>query len=64
MKIDTLSFLNVLLKTHNPEVFHKHIHILLPAIINAVSDSFYKITSEALLVLTQIIRVIRPPSEL
>lgn len=63
MKIDTLAFLNVLLKTHNPEVFHKHIHILLPAIINAVADSFYKITSEALLVLTQIIRVIRPTSK-
>ena len=60
MKIDTLAFLNVLLKHHKPEVFHKHIQVLLPAVINAVSDSFYKITSEALLVLTQMVNVIRP----
>lgn len=63
MKIDTLAFLNVLLKNHNPEVFHQHIRILLPPVINAVSDSFYKITSEALLVLTQIVKVIRPLGE-
>lgn len=60
MKIDTLSFLNVLLKSHRPEVFHPHIQVLLPAVVLAVSDSFYKITSEALLVLTQMVRVVRP----
>ncbi|CAG2112251.1 unnamed protein product [Medioppia subpectinata] len=60
MKIDTLAFVNIVLKNHSPDVFHKHIHILLPAVINAVSDSFYKITSEALLVLTQITKIIRP----
>lgn len=60
MKIDTLAFLNCLLTYHNPEVFHCHINILVQPIIHAVGDMFYKITSEALLVLQQLVKVIRP----
>jgi len=60
MKIDGLAFLNAYIKSHQPEVFQPHVQTLLPAIIAAVGDSFYKISSEALLVLTQIVRVIRP----
>ncbi len=30
MKIDTLSFLNVLLISHQPSVFHPHIDVLVP----------------------------------
>lgn len=60
MKIDTLAFLHCLLTYHNPEVFHPHIAALVPPIIHAVGDVFYKITSEALLVLQQLVKVIRP----
>jgi len=60
MKIDTLVFLNSLVKSHPPQVFHPHIHILLPTVISAVGDSFYKISSEALVVLTQMVTIIRP----
>lgn len=60
MKIDTLAFLGCLLTHHSPQVFHPHIDTLLPPIIVAVGDSFYKITSEALLVLQQLVKVIRP----
>lgn len=60
MKIDTLSFLNCLLTSHSPEVFHPHISTVLPVVIHAVGDAFYKITSEALLVLQQLVKVIRP----
>ena len=51
MKIDTLSFIQCLLTHHHPTVFHPHAQVLVPAIISAVSDSFYKISSEALVVL-------------
>ena len=51
MKIDTLSFIQSLLTNHHPTVFHPHAPILVPAIISSVSDSFYKISSEALVVL-------------
>ncbi|KAI1290335.1 Cullin-associated Nedd8-dissociated protein 1 [Halotydeus destructor] len=60
MKIDALAFLNAFIKSHQADVFQPHIQTLLPAIITAVGDSFYKISSEALLVLTQVVKVIRP----
>lgn len=63
MKIDTLSFLNTILIHHQPAVFLPHIKILVPPIVHAVSDPFYKITSEALLVTQQLVKVIRPLEE-
>ncbi|KAJ8986273.1 hypothetical protein NQ317_009983 [Molorchus minor] len=60
MKIDALSFIFCLLTSHQPQVFHPHIGILLPPVINAVGDSFYKITAEALNVLQELVKVIRP----
>ena len=60
MKIDTLSFIQCLLTGHHPTVFHPHAQVLVPAIIAAVSDSFYKISSEALVVLQLLVKVLRP----
>ncbi|XP_043248018.1 cullin-associated NEDD8-dissociated protein 1 isoform X2 [Colletes gigas] len=60
MKIDTLAFIHTLLITHQPEVFRAHMAVLVPPIIAAVGDPFYKITAEALLVLQQLVQVIRP----
>ncbi|NXG71728.1 CAND1 protein, partial [Baryphthengus martii] len=60
MRIDTLSFLHVLLCSHQPEVFHPHIKSLLPPVVTCIGDPFYKITSEALLVTQQLVKVIRP----
>lgn len=60
MKIDALSFLCSLLQGHNPQVFDSHIPMLVPLVVNAVFDPFYKIATEALLVLQQLVKVIRP----
>lgn len=60
MKIDTLIFMHCLLTTHPPDVFHPHMTVLMAPVIAAVNDSFYKITAEALLVLQQLVKVIRP----
>ncbi|XP_029103479.1 cullin-associated NEDD8-dissociated protein 2 [Scleropages formosus] len=60
MKIDALSFLYVLLCNHPPEVFHPHIKIFLPPVVRCTEDPFYKITSEALLVTQQIVKIVRP----
>lgn len=58
MKIDTLSFLHTLLvHTAPPSVFHPHIPTLVPPVETAVDDPFYKITSEALLVTQQLVKV-------
>lgn len=60
MKIDALIFMQELVKTHQPHIFYPHIDVILPAVISAVSDSFYKIASEALALLSQLVCVIRP----
>ncbi len=61
MKIDTLTFIEHLLQNKQPSsVFHPHISVLVPTIISAVADPFYKISSEALLVLESLVKVLRP----
>ena len=35
MKIDTLAFVNVMLSSHNPTVFHPHINVLVPVSTHA-----------------------------
>lgn len=60
MKIDALSLLHVLLSSHTPEVFHPHIKVILPPVIHCVEDPFYKITSEALQVTQQMVKMMRP----
>lgn len=61
MKIDALVFVQELLKTHEPPTFYPQVHVLLPAVMTAVSDPFYKIAAEALSLLTHLVRVIRQP---
>ncbi|XP_072307863.1 cullin-associated NEDD8-dissociated protein 2 [Eucyclogobius newberryi] len=60
MRIDALSFFHVLLLSHRPEAFQPHMQVLLPPVVACVEDSFYKITSEALLVTQQLVKVMRP----
>ncbi|KAJ8398852.1 hypothetical protein AAFF_G00417600 [Aldrovandia affinis] len=60
LKIDALSCLHVILCAHQPQVFHPHVHVLVPPVVACVGDPFYKITSEALLVTQQLVKVIRP----
>uniref|UniRef100_A0A8C7FAK9 Cullin-associated and neddylation-dissociated 2 (putative) n=1 Tax=Oncorhynchus kisutch TaxID=8019 RepID=A0A8C7FAK9_ONCKI len=60
MKIDALSFLNVLLCSHPPAVFQPHMKVILPPVVQCVEDPFYKITSEALLVTQQMVKIICP----
>ncbi len=73
MKIDTLTFIQHLLGAHQHQpkgasavitasssAFLPHAPVLVPTVLNAVDDQFYKIASEALLVLETLVRVLRP----
>lgn len=64
MKIDALIFVHHMLTGHNPQVFHPHVENLVPLIVNSVFDPFYKIATEALSVLQQLVKVIRPLGKL
>uniref|UniRef100_A0AAQ5YXA9 TATA-binding protein interacting (TIP20) domain-containing protein n=1 Tax=Amphiprion ocellaris TaxID=80972 RepID=A0AAQ5YXA9_AMPOC len=63
MRIDALTFFHVLLLSHPPQAFQPHMQVLLPPVVACVEDTFYKITSEALLVTQQLVRVIRPQGQ-
>ncbi|KAM3621297.1 uncharacterized protein V6R79_009075 [Siganus canaliculatus] len=60
MRIDALCFFHVLLLSHPPQAFQPHMQVLLPPVVACVEDSFYKITSEALMVTQQLVRVMGP----
>lgn len=60
MKIDALGFVCFMLQSHSPHIFHPHIHVLVPLVVSSVFDVFYKIATEALLVLQHLVKVIRP----
>ncbi|XP_070701638.1 cullin-associated NEDD8-dissociated protein 2 [Pempheris klunzingeri] len=63
MRIDALSFIHVLLRSLPPHAFQPHIQALLPPVAACVDDSFYKISSEALLVVQQLVKVMRPQGQ-
>ncbi|XP_061388341.1 cullin-associated NEDD8-dissociated protein 1 [Musca vetustissima] len=60
MKIEALSFMSSLLQAHQPYVFAPYIPVMVPLVITAVFDPFYKIATEGLIVLQQLVQVIRP----
>ncbi|KAH7637047.1 cullin-associated and neddylation-dissociated 1 isoform X1 [Dermatophagoides farinae] len=60
MKIEALAFLNILFKNHDAQVFQNYFNALITEIRKAVSDDFYKISGEALIVLTELVQIIRP----
>ena len=59
MKIDTLNFLNNLLLSHDERLFHPYLDQIVPPVIKAIQDSFYKIASDALLVSQQLAKILR-----
>lgn len=60
IRMDALAFLQELLGTEPAEAFHPHLPTLLPPVMACVSDPFYKIAAEALLVLQELVRALWP----
>ncbi|KAM8758930.1 cullin-associated NEDD8-dissociated protein 2 [Rhynchonycteris naso] len=60
IRMDALAFLQGLLGTEPAEAFHSHLPTLLPPVMACVSDPFYKIAAEALLVLQELVRALWP----
>lgn len=58
LKIETLSFLRLVLSSHPPATFAKEIDRLTSAVYLSVEDKYYKIISEALRVCGELVRVI------
>ncbi|TPX71656.1 hypothetical protein CcCBS67573_g06084, partial [Chytriomyces confervae] len=60
LKIEVLDFLKVALPLHHPSVFSPYLQNLVPPIVAAISGKFFKVTSEALVVSVELVKVIRP----
>ncbi|KAI8083963.1 armadillo-type protein [Gilbertella persicaria] len=60
LKIEILYFLRLFFHHHPADHVRSFIPRLAPAVIQSVSDKFYKISSEAFLVCIELIKVIRP----
>jgi len=60
LKIEALTFLRLLLASHEPKIFHAHIKVLAPPTFKAVRDSYYRISAEALRACCELVHVLRP----
>lgn len=60
LKIEALVFTRLVMASHPPAVFHPHIKALAMPVLAAVSERYYKVTSEALRVCGELVKAIRP----
>ncbi|XP_072401664.1 cullin-associated NEDD8-dissociated protein 1-like [Diabrotica undecimpunctata] len=60
LKTKALSFIYFLLDIYDAQYFYPFVDILMPEILSAVKHKFYKVAAEALRILKQLVKVIRP----
>ena len=60
MRIEALLFLSQSLPTHPPETFQPHLATLLKPVIALAEDRYYRTVAEALRVLAEVVRLLRP----
>ncbi|KAJ3219336.1 Cullin-associated NEDD8-dissociated protein 1 [Clydaea vesicula] len=60
LKIETLQFLKTCLQKHDPSVFSNCLDKLIKPILSSANERYYKITAEALMVIVELVKVIRP----
>ena len=61
MRIDTLQLLSAICDTHSSKVVSPFIGRIVPSIVNGAKDKYYKVSSEALLTLESVTKVLTPP---
>ncbi|KAK4057022.1 hypothetical protein OIO90_001922 [Microbotryomycetes sp. JL221] len=60
LKIEILSFLGLLFRTHPIKSFHEELNKLVPLLVSTIGDRFNKIASEAFTTTTELVRILRP----
>ena len=60
MRIEALLFLQKCLASHPPATFQPYLASLLPPIVALAGDRYYKTVAEALRVLSEVVRLLRP----
>jgi len=60
LKIEALTFLRLLLASHDPRVFHPFIKVIAGPVFKAIRDPYYRISAEGLRVGCELVHVLRP----
>ncbi|GAB2283803.1 Cullin-associated NEDD8-dissociated protein 1 [Dionaea muscipula] len=63
LKIEALVFTRLVLASHSPNVFHPYIKALSSPVLSAVGERYYKVTTEAIRLCGELVRVLRPSVE-
>jgi len=61
LNIESLVLLRIVLSSHPEASLQPHLKALIPPVLKAVTDAYYKISAEALRVVTEVVRVMRTP---
>ena len=61
MRIDALQLVSAICDTHSSKVVAPFIGAIVPSIVMAVKDKYYKVSSEALLAIESLIKILTPP---
>ena len=61
MRIEAMQLVSAVCDTHSSNIMSPYIGNIVPSVIAAVSDRYYKISTEGLLTLESVIKVLTPP---
>ena len=61
MRIDALQLISAICDTHSSKVVAPYIEAIVPSIVTAIKDKYYKVSSEALLAIESLIKILTPP---
>ncbi|KAG9412449.1 Cullin-associated NEDD8-dissociated protein 1 [Aphanomyces cochlioides] len=60
LKLDAILFLRLLLTSHEPQLFQKHLKTIVPLAVANAKEDWYKIVAKALQLIGSLVNVIRP----
>lgn len=61
MRIEALQLISAICDTHSSKVVAPYIGSIVPNIVTAIKDKYYKVSSEALLAIESLIKILTPP---
>ena len=61
MRIEALQLISAICDTHSSKVIAPYVKSLVPSVVTAIYDRYYKISSEALLTAESVIKILTPP---
>lgn len=61
LRVEALRLISAICDTHSIKILSHHIKMILPGLLSAAKDRFFKVSSEAIRVIESIVRLLTPP---